>query len=117
MVSAADAVVADLSPFRGPHIDDGTAVEIGYAVARGIPVFAYADDLRPLASRIARDTSRAGMVDRARIAIEHFEEPFNAIVAGVLDLCCAIATGLSALNGISLRARTSRPPAACRREG
>ena len=85
MLQRAEAVVADLSPFRGPHVDDGTAVEIGYAVARGIPVFGYSDDLRSLASRIARDTSRAGMVDAAGITIEDLGEPFNAMVAGVLE--------------------------------
>ena len=46
MVSKADAIVADLSPFRGPHVDDGTAFESGFAAARRVPIFGYATDLR-----------------------------------------------------------------------
>lgn len=41
LIDACDAVLADASPFRGPSLDAGTAMEIGYAVARGKPVFCY----------------------------------------------------------------------------
>jgi nucleoside 2-deoxyribosyltransferase len=41
MIRRAAAVVANISPFRGPHADCGTAFEIGYAVAMRKPVFAY----------------------------------------------------------------------------
>jgi hypothetical protein len=37
-ITKADAVVADISPFRGPHMDPGTAMGIGYAAALGKPV-------------------------------------------------------------------------------
>jgi nucleoside 2-deoxyribosyltransferase len=37
-IRTADAVVADISPFRGPHMDVGRAMEIGYAAALGKPV-------------------------------------------------------------------------------
>lgn len=36
---AADAIVANITPFRGPHMDPGTAFEIGYARHAGLPVF------------------------------------------------------------------------------
>jgi nucleoside 2-deoxyribosyltransferase len=38
---AADAVIANLSPWRGPGADSGTAFEVGFAAALGKPVFAY----------------------------------------------------------------------------
>ena len=38
---AADAVVADLSPWRGPGADSGTAFEVGVAAALGKPVAGY----------------------------------------------------------------------------
>jgi nucleoside 2-deoxyribosyltransferase len=41
MIDRATAVIADISPFRGPNMDPGTAFEIGYAVALNKPVFAY----------------------------------------------------------------------------
>ena len=37
LLAGADAVVANLSPFRGLHADPGTAWEIGHAVARDTP--------------------------------------------------------------------------------
>lgn len=36
-----DAVVANLSPWRGPHPDPGTVFEAGFAGGLGLPVFAY----------------------------------------------------------------------------
>lgn len=41
MIDQADAVLANIEPFRGDHMDPGTAFEIGYAVARGIPVYCF----------------------------------------------------------------------------
>lgn len=52
MIDAADAVVANISPFRGHHMDPGTAWEIGYAEARGKPVHLWSADPRPLRDRI-----------------------------------------------------------------
>jgi len=40
-LDAADLVIANLTPFRGPSMDVGTAVEIGYGLGRGVPVFGY----------------------------------------------------------------------------
>jgi nucleoside 2-deoxyribosyltransferase len=37
----ADAVIANLTPWRGPSADTGTAFEAGFAAALGKPVFAY----------------------------------------------------------------------------
>ena len=83
MLLDSDAVVADLSPFRGPHVDDGTAFELGFAAARGIPIFGYADDLRPLTDRIA-PRAPGERTDRDGIDIEDFGEPFNAMIVGAL---------------------------------
>lgn len=38
---AADAVVVNLTPWRGPNADPGSAFEAGFAAALGKPVFAY----------------------------------------------------------------------------
>jgi nucleoside 2-deoxyribosyltransferase len=38
---AADAVVVNLTPWRGPNADPGAAFEAGFAAALGKPVFAY----------------------------------------------------------------------------
>lgn len=41
MIDQADAVLANIQPFRGDHMDPGTAFEIGYAIAKGKPVYCY----------------------------------------------------------------------------
>ena len=54
-LDACDLVIANLTPFRGPSMDVGTAVEMGYALGAGKPVFGYtnvADDYR---ARVADD--------------------------------------------------------------
>ena len=43
MIHECDAVVANLSPFRGPSADVGTVWECAYAKALGMPVFGYGD--------------------------------------------------------------------------
>lgn len=44
LIDQADALVANLTPFRGISADPGTCFEMGYAVAQGKPVFAYSLD-------------------------------------------------------------------------
>ena len=41
MIEECDAVVANITPFRGPSGDVGTVWEMGYARGLGKPVFAY----------------------------------------------------------------------------
>lgn len=44
MVKECDLVLANISRFRGPSCDVGTAIEIGMAHALGKPVIAYGED-------------------------------------------------------------------------
>lgn len=78
MLSRCQAAVADLSPFRGPHVDDGTALEIGFAYARGIPVVGYTTERNPLIARIPNTNGRE--VDGT--LVEDHGQPFNAMIAG-----------------------------------
>lgn len=58
-IRTADAVVADMTPFRGPGMDGGTAFEIGAAYIAGKPVFGhgpggtYMDNVVEWAKRIS----------------------------------------------------------------
>jgi nucleoside 2-deoxyribosyltransferase len=73
LIDRSQAVIADISPFRGAAMDPGTAWEIGYATARGLPVFAYTHDLRPYAERVGPSGHGArGPVDAAGRLIEDF---------------------------------------------
>ncbi len=47
-----DAIIANLSPFRGPSADPGTAYELGFMRALGRPCFAYTNDPRDFVDRV-----------------------------------------------------------------
>jgi nucleoside 2-deoxyribosyltransferase len=82
LLAGADAVVANLSPFRGLHADPGTAWEIGHAVARDTPVFAFSDAPQALVGRIAG----GARVDAAGMAVEDFGLAENLmLVLGLAD--------------------------------
>jgi len=73
LIDRSRAVIADISPFRGSGMDPGTAWEIGYAIARGLPVFAYSHDLRAYADRVGpAKRGPRGPVDAAGLMIEDF---------------------------------------------
>ncbi|MCS0503476.1 nucleoside 2-deoxyribosyltransferase [Ancylobacter mangrovi] len=77
LIGEADALVANISPFRGHHMDPGTAFEIGYAEATGKPVFLWSSDLRDLAERIPSDA--AGR-DGEGMLVEDFGKPENLMI-------------------------------------
>lgn len=41
MMDKCDVIIANLEPFRGPNMDDGTAFEIGYGFAKGMLMYGY----------------------------------------------------------------------------
>lgn len=41
LINSCDAIIADITPFRGPSADVGTVFEIGYGVGIGLPVIAF----------------------------------------------------------------------------
>src|SRR3954464_15488804 len=54
MMDAADAVIANLTPFRGPSADAGTVYNRAYWPARGKLLFAYSNDPAAYPERVAR---------------------------------------------------------------
>jgi len=95
MISEADAVIANLNPFRGCEPDSGTCFEIGCAIALGKQVIAYLVDTRPQLDKLAefyggtlaRREGRA--VDPNGLTIENFELPVNLM----LGISCQIVQG------------------------
>lgn len=68
---AADAVIANLTPFRGPSADPGTVFELGWMIGRGKRALGYTNDLRDLAPRVAPDgmaVEQFGLADNLMIA-------------------------------------------------
>lgn len=72
LMDGCDLVIANLTPFRGPSMDVGTAVEIGYMHGCGKPVFGYTNVVADYSERLEPD--------------DFFVEPFglmdNAMVEG-----------------------------------
>jgi nucleoside 2-deoxyribosyltransferase len=66
------AVIANLTPFRGPSADVGTAWEVGYAWGRGVPVFGYTNALDHYFARVTPD----GLV------VEDFDLADNLMLEG-----------------------------------
>ncbi len=50
-IRGCDAVIANLTPFRGPGADAGTVYEVGFARALGLIVFGWSESLEPYAER------------------------------------------------------------------
>lgn len=84
MIHSADAMVADISPFRGKHMDPGTAWEIGFAEALGKPVFVWSRDTRPMVQRIpgTLDIDHGVVVrDGEGLLVEDHGKPENLMIA------------------------------------
>lgn len=79
MIDAADAVVANITPFRGHHMDPGTAWEIGYAEARGKPVHLWSDDPRAMVDRVPAKLGIEGGGFGYRDADGHLVENFGLV--------------------------------------
>jgi nucleoside 2-deoxyribosyltransferase len=73
LLEAADGVISNISPFRGPHCDVGTAWEMAYAAAKGKPVFAYSQSPGPLIARLR------GVGPDGRDAEGHLAEDFGLV--------------------------------------
>lgn len=86
LLRRADAMVVNLNPFRGAEVDSGTAFEVGFAVALGIPVVAYIVSSECLKDRVGRLfgplTEQGGVWrDRDGNLVENFERPVNLMLA------------------------------------
>jgi nucleoside 2-deoxyribosyltransferase len=98
MMDASDAIIANLTPFRGPSADAGTVYELGYMAGRGKLCLAYCNDPAPYASRAARlgeviTSSDGRLIDSQGLTVEDFGHPDNLMMIHALDLHgCALVT-------------------------
>ncbi|MFN8038475.1 MAG: nucleoside 2-deoxyribosyltransferase [Acidimicrobiales bacterium] len=69
-----DAGIANLTPFRGPSADVGTALEVGYLVGRGRPVVGYTNV----------DSHYAERVDADGLAVEDHDLADNLMLEGAV---------------------------------
>ena len=92
LMRRADLVIANLTPFRGPSADAGTAFELGMMAGLGKPVLGYtnvSDGYIERAKATLADTrfdpGRAAWVDAFAMLIEDFGLADNLM----LDMCLA----------------------------
>lgn len=81
LMESCDLIVANMTPFRGPSMDVGTAFEMGYMAAKGKPIFGYTNDGRFYAERVSED---AAGVDINGMSIEVFEMSDNLMMEAAI---------------------------------
>lgn len=84
-----DAMIVNLTPFRGPSADVGSAYEMGFMRALGRPIFAYTNDDRPFFDRVVefcggtvRERPTGAHEDNKGMAIEPFTLRDNLMLEG-----------------------------------
>jgi len=96
VMQACDAMIVNLTPFRGPSADVGSAYEMGYMRALGRPIFSYSNDDRPFTDRVAAFCE--GVV-RVRTTGEHEDPDGMAIEPFMLHDNLMLAGGVIASGG------------------
>src|SRR6202790_1493202 len=90
MMIEADAIIANLTPFRGPRADPGTVYEVGYMGGIGKLCLGYSNDPSTYADRVRQFTavnSRDGrLVDAQGLTVEDFGLTDNLMMIHALDL-------------------------------
>ena len=91
MMDAADAIIANLTPFRGPGADAGTVYELGYMAGRGKLLLGYSNDPIAYADRVGRfdkvtKSASGHLTDSAGLTVENFGWPDNLMMIHALDL-------------------------------
>jgi nucleoside 2-deoxyribosyltransferase len=91
LIRASAIVLANISPFRGPSLDPGTALEIGFARALGLRIFGYSCREAPFA---ARTIYYSGMDDDAERDVHGYQiERFGLVDNLMIDGAIAASGG------------------------
>jgi nucleoside 2-deoxyribosyltransferase len=91
MMEAADAVIANLTPFRGASADAGTVYELGFMAARGKICAGYSNQPGTYMERVDHEPllrdGRRIHVDRDGNDVEDFGLADNLMIVHGLDAC------------------------------
>jgi nucleoside 2-deoxyribosyltransferase len=89
LMKKAHAIIANLTPFRGPSADAGTVYELGYMAARGKLCLGYSNDPALYVDRVARftDVEPCGdrLIDAEELTVENFRLRDNLMMIRALD--------------------------------
>jgi nucleoside 2-deoxyribosyltransferase len=93
MMDDCDLIVANMTPFRGPSMDVGTAFEMGYMRAQGKPVFGYSNVVAKYRERVTdffggkvalRPGDKRVLEDPDGNMLESFEMEDNLMMVGAV---------------------------------
>jgi nucleoside 2-deoxyribosyltransferase len=102
LMRSCDALIANLTPFRGVSMDSGTAFEVGFMRALGRPVFGYTNVAGHYYARTKRFRTAAvewSDSDRPDIDIEDFDLAENLMIdialreTGLAPVCTTVPRG------------------------
>ena len=83
LMRSCDAIVANLTPFRGVSMDSGTAFEVGFMRALGRPVLGYTNSSRcykPRAEEYRAGRRLSEDCDRPEYEVENFDMTENLMI-------------------------------------
>jgi nucleoside 2-deoxyribosyltransferase len=90
LMKQADAIIANLTPFRGPGADTGTVYELGYMAAGGKLCLGYSNDPAPYVDRVKRfvtvEPYGDHLIDAEKLIVENFGLADNLMMIHALDL-------------------------------
>jgi len=84
-IRSSQAILANITPFRGPSADSGTVYEIGFGRALGLPVFAYTDAMDDYATRVRHMPGSDAAADADGLSIEDFNLAENLMIACAIE--------------------------------
>ncbi len=102
-IDECSAVIANMTPFRGPGMDGGTAFEIGYAFSAGKLIVGWSSDDRDYIDRVREYFGgKLEQSDRWRdpqgLEVEDFGQPDNLMMSSaVIDVVSDFETALKLL--------------------
>lgn len=91
VMKQADAIIANITPFRGPHMDPGTAFEVGFFAALGKPIICYTQTSDELVERVVDWSDHQitqgedGVRDKNGHLIEDFGLSENLMIEASVD--------------------------------
>ena len=92
LIRSCNLLIANLTPFRGPSADVGTAYEIGFARALGLPIYAYSNVVGSLLERTrgalgaqVKERGGGGLEDADGMLLEDFDCIDNLMLDGALE--------------------------------
>jgi len=90
LIQSCDLLISNMTPFRGPYMDAGTAFELGFARALEKPLFGYTNDAEKFTDRTLGFLNRVNKRDDGRIEdryhmeIEDFDLTDNLMIDGAI---------------------------------